>query len=224
MGEEEKKESNQSSEKASAKSLSGSKKKVNKIPVYLELLVIAILFLSGLDIGLQQAQHNAVGNTDVNFGVSYGTKSLFSILSQTKLSIGRASLQTLSEESFSTQDDEFDEFNTDEVQSTKEKNIDPVFSFLSGGRQIDLDDFTKGPGFILAAARIAVQIHRMFIFLFLSYPTSVIRYFLLLPHSLYNMQCPPVLFLVCVLIRQGGKMLGAGIPSNEDENISKDIL
>lgn len=222
--EEEKKERNQPYEKSSAKSLSGSKKKVNKTPVYLELLIIVILFLSGLDIGLQQAQYNTVGNTEVTFGMSYGTKSLLSIFSKTKSYIRRASPQIFSEESISTENDEFDEFITDDVQSMKEKNIDPLFSFLTGGRQIDLDDFTKGPGVILAAARVAVQIHRLLIFLFLFFPTRVIRSIFLFPNTLYNMKCKPVLFLVSMLIRQSGKMLGAGIPSNQDENKSKDIL
>jgi len=99
----------------------------------------------------------------------------------------------------------------DEISSTDGSsafdNIDPIF-------RVDLDEYTQGSGFLLAAARLAVRCHRLLVHLCFTLPMKTIRSVLSIPvHFLSN---PPVLFLAALIIRYvGGTVLGGKNSGND---------
>ena len=66
-------------------------------------------------------------------------------------------------------------------------------------------------------ARGAVKCHRMLLWLCYELPMSIMWTMCIkLPTQFWK--CPPLFCVVAVMLRQGLKMAGAGLPSEEDSN------
>ena len=97
--------------------------------------------------------------------------------------------------------DEFQEIDQEYVPP----NIDPIF-------KMDLDELTKGPGFIKQMARGAIAIHRLTLWFIYYVPMGFFSSIISIPTAL--IQTPPGLFLIAIFLRQfvGKIVLGATIP------------
>jgi hypothetical protein len=172
------------------------------IPVYMHILTILLLFLAGVDVGVQQ-YHEDVRIHDQLAFKEFGIP----ILGYNKpLTVDVRSLE--SEPLLEKSVDFEDEFQTDEDDTNTLGNIDPVF-------RVDLDNLTKGSGIFNQLARGAIAVHRL-VLQFLYYtPKSIFQSLLGMPKAL--MQTPPALCLVALVMRQivGKKLLKAGIPVSE---------
>jgi len=179
------------------------------LPILMYLLTTLLLFLAGLDVGLQHADESIVVNRDF-------APNSFSIqkLNPFGSSADNAPIKDLGSDTDQyTRDltEESDEFNTPDenaVDPNYVPNIDPLF-------RIDLDEMTRGPSFLNQLARGAVKVHRMFLFVFLDLPLQVFS----LPAQL--MSYPPVMCLAALAIRQlfGNIILGAKLPEAMEEDV-----
>ena len=183
-----------------------TKKPVSKFPIYMHIVTILLLFFAGVDVGLQQYHE------DVQIHDQFAYKEHGIPLWNGKLK-GDSGFKTIPTESSlgDTEEDIFhDEFDTMDEDLKPAGNIDPLFG-------VDLDDLTKGPGILNQLARGAVSIHRLILQLFYFIPKSIIMSLISIPQAL--LETPPALCLVALGLRQivGKRILGAGIPSVEDD-------
>ena len=208
-----------------------------KTPIIFQLLTISCLFLCGFDVGMQNRPTDEMDTlVHRNFApaqriIGWRTKtdhdqdaSDGDISSKSrKKNPGQATLISEGDERQqdigSGEGGEEDEFGSggqsspvgaDEISSTDGSsfdNIDPIF-------RVDLDEFTQGSGFLLAAARLAVRCHRLLVHLCLTLPMKTIRSVLSIP--LNFLSNPPVLFLAALFIRYvGGTVLGGKTSGND---------
>lgn len=192
--------------------------KVSVFPVYMQFVTVLLLFIAGLDIGLQQGPHEMA-----NFRLSVYQHGLPVIhRSVRETSDERTEPKSLIgiEETFDSapQDDE-EEF-AEETEDEKIPNIDPVF-------RVDLDEMTAGPGLLNSLARQAVSVHRLVLFLFFYLPSSTLKTLFGVPQAL--LQSPPALCLIAIILRQvfGKAIFGAGIPEadgKEDNGGAIDVI
>jgi hypothetical protein len=201
-------------------------------------VTVLLLFVAGLDIGLQQVaidyqQYDDTGAAsrsvlDVHTGLAPGTLGGVSFL-MSKL-YGNATFVRggdmkvrLLEETIATQSVPTPVVETDEfADAIDDKNsmmktagvIDPIFG-------VDLDDLAAGPGPVQWAARQAVKFHRLLLRIFYYGPSRMFYWLLACATS------PPIFCLVAVLLRQvvGKAILGAALPdAKEDEDQAKDVM
>ena len=188
-----------------------AKAPVSKYPIIMHMITVLVLFLVGFDIGYDQFVHPDVVQFELA-PVEFGVGMLNRRLAQ---SIDPKDLLQESQAEWDHPEDEPDEFGLPEGAST-EKNIDPLF-------QVDLDDFTRGEGLFWIIARAAVSVHRFNLLLLFYTPRAVLTAVVRIPQKL--MATPPVLFLVCLVLRQVAKrVLGANLPDPPDETDKQDIL
>jgi len=178
--------------------------KVQTIPIYMHMIVILLLFVTGFDVGIQQFHVGIDVRTQVavqEYGLPFVHRNpwhpLKSIMTE------KDSKETLEEKSASSSSsqDEFEEIDEEFIPP----NIDPIF-------RVDFDELTKGPGLLYQMARAAIAIHRLILWIFYYGPMGFLGSILSIPGAF--IQSPPALFLAAVILRQvvGKGVLGATIP------------
>ena len=176
------------------------------LPIFLYLLTTLLLFLAGVDVGLQHADESILVNRDF-------APSQFSIQKLNPWGGSNGPIKDLDSDMDSyagSQIGDQDEFDTVEDNANPEyvPNIDPLF-------RVDLDELTKGPGVLNQLARGAVKVHRLILFFLWELPLQVFS----LPRQL--LQYPPVMCLVALTIRQilGKIVFGAKLPDAIEEDV-----
>jgi hypothetical protein len=186
--------------------------KVQTIPIYMHMIVILLLFVSGFDVGIQQFHADVDVRTQMavhEHGVPFLHRNPWQPLKP--ITTGKDPKEALKEtllsssSSHSSAGDLQDEFGEVIDEEYVPPNIDPIF-------RTDLDDLTKGPGFIKLMARGAISIHRLILWIFYYAPMGLLFSILSIPTAI--VQSPPGLFLLAVVLRQvvGKGVLGAAIP------------
>ena len=188
-----------------------STKKVSAIPVYMQLFTVILLFIAGLDIGLQQSSYKGA-----NFQLAVNEHGLPLIHRNVQIFGGKKEVLEelkVSHESYEQIEEEFADVLQDEVSG----NIDPIFG-------VDLDKLTEGPGLLNILARQAVSVHRLILFLVLYLPKKALQSFVGVPQAL--LQSPPALCVIAVIVRQvfGKAILGAGIPELDEKDDSGGVI
>lgn len=196
--------------------------KVQTIPIYMHMIVILLLFVTGFDVGIQQFHVDIDVRTKVavqEYGLPFLQRNPWHPLKP--ITTEKDSKQTLAEKLSSSSPpslsrDLIDEFDGESEEEYTPPNIDPIF-------RIDLDELTKGPGFLNQMARGAISIHRLILWFFYYAPIGFIGAILSIPTAFIH--SPPALFLAAVILRQvvGKGVLGATIPedSEDDEDGAK---
>ena len=207
--------------------------KIPVIPVYMHILTIVLLFLAGLDVGIQQYHDDVIVHSEFavkEYGIPFVQRKPWQPL--TPLEVGgdsnKDAKRALEEEfmaSSTTTNEKIqpkgvdkDEFDDDKEDEEYIPNIDPIF-------RVDLDEMTRGPGIFYSLARGAVAVHRMILYLVYYTPISIFNTLLSIPMALMKM--PPALFLIALILRQivGKIILGADIPeAKPDESAEKNNL
>jgi hypothetical protein len=190
--------------------------KIPVVPVYMHILTIVLLFLAGLDVGLQQYHDDVVVHPETaikEYGIPFVQRKPWQPLTPLSIGQGNDVKRTLQDEYLTTIEPkgvDQDEFEDDDGKDEEEyvPNIDPIF-------RVDLDELTKGPGVLNTLARGAVAVHRMILWLVYYTPISFFRTLLSIPMALMKM--PPALFLIALVLRQivGKMVLGANIPERK---------
>ena len=177
------------------------------LPIIMYIFTVVLLFLAGLDVGLQHVDDKIVVHTELaphSFRLSklnpWGSKS-----SETVKNL-ESDTESYSRELGGGQDEFDTTFGPDDPEYTP--NIDPLF-------RVDLDAHTRGPGFFMQLARGAVKIHRFFLFILWETPMQMFA----LPMQFF--QHPPVMCLVAIAIRQivAKILLGAKLPDIAGEDV-----
>ena len=191
--------------------------KVQRLPIYMHMIVILLLFVAGFDVGIQQFHVDVDVRTKVaieEYGVPFLHRNPWHPLKP--ITEGKGTKETLQEKMSSSSPahgtgDLRDEFDEDIDEEYIPPNIDPIF-------RVDLDELTKGPGFLNQMARGAIAIHRLILWFFYYAPMGFFGTILSLPMAF--IQSPPGLFLAAIFLRQviGKGVLGAQIPEASGEN------
>lgn len=203
---------------ASAQPLYTLNKKKRKamytLPILMHVVTIVLLFLVGLDLGLQQTRTETVL---VHTGVAPVQSGLAILNVSPSLSLFRKSNTTTSpatnladskeQHPDTTVEDEF----ADITRERKTKNIDPLFG-------VDLDEYTAGPGLFMMVGRLAVWAHRINLAVFYYFPVNTVRSMRDFVRQLIRM--PPMLCLLALAIRQvvGKLLLGAKLPDKSEDD------
>jgi len=175
------------------------------LPILMYILTTFLLFLAGLDVGLQHADvETIIVNRD--FAPKQFTFSKLNPWSNKKVSIEKLVVDDNSAvytRALNNQD-EFGGGGEDTGDEDNVPNIDPIF-------QVDLDELTRGPGIVNQLGRGAVKIHRMILYV---------------PMALFSLsqqllKYPPMMALAALTIRQviAKYILGAKLPNNIEEDV-----
>ena len=194
-------------------------RKISALPIAMYVTTVLLLFLAGLDIGLQQGSIDYTGPglaVHSQLAPVRLLETLTSGRSGESSSSSKLDDQTAYDDNVDQTENEFDE----EVPKTEESGgkIDPLF-------QVDLDQYTRGPGLLMMAGRFAVACHRVNLSIFYYFPLSIAQRMQSTATAL--LQSPLMLFLVALAIRHavGKLLLGADLPEIvNDENDGKDVL
>lgn len=211
-------------------------KSVAMLPIIFNLLTILILFLVGFDVGVQNSISNqTVPHIHRNLVLNDHGIGVLSVVGMSKKPSQSIDIIVEEQSFFSEEENEFEIFDDEETkgkpmgatESGKEENIDPLFG-------VDLDELTSGSGVIFSLARIAVSVHRMFLYVFfsvISFIKGIFTTVFTIPIRL--MTNPPVMFLSAIIIRYVGKhTLGGKLPEFDDtgenaaknDEVGKDVL
>lgn len=190
--------------------LKKKKKKANvsRLPILLHGLIVLLLFVAGLEVGLQQEM--AIGtNVQLELAPRQGLK----LFTGTRIH-GKPTTSLLDDNNDNEQPEEVTAAEEDEFavpEESKDANLDPLFG-------VDLDALTEGPGLFNAVGRFAVGCHRMVLSMVYYGPKNLL--------SSLMFSSPPLLMLVALVIRQflGKFVFGARLPKDEDAKDSKDVL
>ena len=192
-------------EEYDVKSIAINPIKSSRLPIYMHIITILLLFLAGLDVALQQ--YNPTVDVEASLsivqnGFPAAHRSIGSVAAKKKSSLWESQSELM------VIQDVQEEFEEGEEKLV---NLDPVFG-------VDLDGLTKGPGLMKQLARGAVGFHRSILYLVYHLPWTVLQSFAGIPRAL--LRSPPALCLVALVVRHGvGKtVLGAGLPSIQTEN------
>ena len=191
-------------EEVDIKSIAMNPIKSSRLPIYMHIFTIMLLFVAGLDVALQQYNptvHVESALSMVQNGFPVVHRSFGPVAAKETSRVWE------SHSELSATQDVHEEFDGEE----KLANIDPLFG-------VDLDELTKGPGVLTQLARGAVGAHRSILYLVYYLPWSVLQSLARIPRAL--LRSPPALCLVALLVRHGvGKtILGAGLPSIPSAN------
>lgn len=191
---------------------------IHRLPIIFHIVTTLLLFLAGLDIGLNQ-----MVDVDVNIHRVLATEQYgVGILNREAAHPPKPDpLLTPTDDDAATTIDgkQDDEFSPEEGDDDAEyiPNIDPLF-------QVDLDVLTAGEGVLMFLARGAVAAHRLLLRLVYYLPLSILSSLLVLPQKL--VENPPILALTSLALRQGSKwVMGAQLPdASSGKEKSKDVL
>jgi len=202
------------------------------LPILMHVVTVLLLFLAGLDVGLQQQQidyfdgalltvHSELAPRRQLGGLALVQKwTMGSADEEASKPSGKKPVGVDDEWQATTttlEHDEFADVGRDSCES-ESSNLDPLF-------QVDLDKLTEGPGLYMWLARGAIRLHRLNLAIFWYGPRG---FFLGLADWLFSLTTsPPVLCVLAIIIRQlvGKVVLGAKLPSKvEDETQHKDVM
>ncbi|CAJ1936802.1 unnamed protein product [Cylindrotheca closterium] len=171
--------------------------------IYMHIVTILLLFVAGFDVGLNQFHQDVRVHHQLVFK-EVGIPLLHNSLSQQE----ENSLEM--DVDIQSHGDLANEFDGSDEDESLNANIDPLF-------KVDLDELTKGPGFLNVLARAAVSTHRLLLRIFYFTPKNIILSLLSLPQAL--VKNPPTLCLLALILRQvvGKRILSAGIPGSDSE-------
>lgn len=194
----------------------------SKLPILLNGLVVVLLFLAGLDVGLQQGQQQQHPLLLVHS--DFAPRTLGGLQKIQQWTMASSPTKQQPDETilppYTSEYDEEDEFATlvdDDTTLLKDtQNIDPLF-------RVDLDRLTQGRSPIYMAARLAVRVHRWNLSIFYYGPQSFFNG--LAAFLLSFGRFPPVFCLLAIFIRQvlGKMILGAKLPEKKSGS-SKDVI
>lgn len=192
-------------------------KKVAIFPICMHILIVVLLFVAGLDVGIQQFHDDVVvhpKNAIEEYGLPFIKRNPFQPLasaSTEKDAPKEVLLSSSDQVKALPKGVDQDEFAEVVVKGEAVPNIDPLF-------RVDLDELTKGPGIMNQMARGAVSIHRMILYVVYYTPISLFNTLLSIPVKLIEM--PPALFLIAIGLRQlvGKVILGAHIPESKGDD------
>jgi len=192
------------------------KKRINNtLPILMHVVTVMLLFLAGLDVGLQQ-NRSEMATVQSDFAPrQYGLQVLRGRSSTPKAPV--LDTETPEDWQANTVEDEFGDVD-DLLDDEKEENMDPLF-------RVDLDKMTEGPGLFMFLARGAVAGHRLNLAIFYYFPQRV--YHGILTTFAQLAITPPILCLVALTIRQlvAKVILGAKLPDKVvDETQHKDVM
>jgi hypothetical protein len=210
------------------------RKSTARLPILMHIVTVLLLFLAGLDIGLQQVaidyqQHDgawSVLDVHTDFaprtlgGVSFLMSQLYGNVTfvrggDMKVRLLEETIEKAAQKAVPVHRVETDEFAAvDDDQQDTMSVIDPIFG-------VDLDDLTAGPGTVPWGARQAVKFHRVLLRIFYYGPIRIFNWLLACATS------PPIFCLVAILLRQlvGKAILGAALPdSKEGDDQRKDVF
>jgi len=203
----------------------------DRMGIMMHIVVVVLLFIAGLDVGLQGHLTSYGEATKIHYNLapregkfrfflpSMPTYLMKNDEEQEQRDLAEKILKDLETEG--TYETDKDSQDTEFVESphlVKEVNIDPLF-------QADLDEYTKGDGLIMMAARLAVSIHRLLLSIFFYLPLRIWRWGMDVVSSL--LVIPPLLGIIAIFIRQvvGTMLLGAELPeSGGNESQSSDVI
>ena len=186
---------------------------VSTFPVYMYIFTVLLLFLAGLDVGLQQFHQDVTVHPNDVFS-QHGAPFVHRNLWKVDETNSPSQLEELQKRTSDWNDaDTPDEFVEDEDEY--EPNIDPLF-------RVDLDELTKGSGILLQLARGAVAVHRFILRIVYEIPMGIFQTILGIPQTLIN--SPPILCIVALILRQviSKQVLRASLPSSESDDKSKE--
>jgi len=187
------------------------------VPITMYIVTVLMLFLAGLDIGLQQnkieyALTGVVVHDELAPKQELRILNIFSGWSSKKET--PKSFETSDPLAYDAGAEEEFDADDDGTKKTDGENIDPLF-------QVDLDALTAGPGLFMMMGRFAVACHRLNLSVFYYWPLSMFAKMASL------LQSPPMLCIIALAIRQaiGKTILGADLPAAvEDESQHKDVM
>jgi hypothetical protein len=182
------------------------------LPILMYLLTTVLLFLAGLDVGLQYVDPEYILVNREFAPQQFTLQKLIPWSSSSSSAfikdLGTADGHDSYARDLTEQSDEFDSVGSDDVDYAP--NIDPLF-------RVDLDEVTRGPGIVNQLGRGAVKIHRMILYVVWELPWRLFA----LPAQL--IRYPPVLCLAALSIRQliAKVVLGAALPDAIEEDVRK---
>ena len=204
------------------------------LPILMHVVTVLLLFLAGLDVGLQQSSIDYYGGALLTVHTDLAPRSPHQLGGLAAIVRGwtgggpgaaakdRETLvggEEWQEEASLLEHDEFADVGVEGGDSDSDaSNLDPLF-------RVDLDKLMQGPGLTLWLGRGAVRVHRLNLAIFWYGPRG---FFLGFADWLFSLTTsPPVLCLVAIIIRQlvGKVVLGAHLPAKvEDETQHKDVM
>ncbi|CAB9509869.1 expressed unknown protein [Seminavis robusta] len=176
------------------------------LPIVMYIFTSFLLFLAGLDVGLQHANPDY---TLVNREFAPQSFNLQKLNPWSSTSSGPSKDLGSDGDDAYTRDLAEDEFGTlDEEDTEYIPNIDPLF-------QVDLDELTRGPGLFNQLGRGAVKIHRTILYVLWEMPLQMLA----MPARLFGY--PPVMCLSALTIRQliARVILGSKLPNSIEEDV-----
>jgi hypothetical protein len=216
---------------------------ITTMPILMYAVTTFFLFLTGLNIGLQQAQvnycySNQVIAGDTADGYCYNTSNepqwslvvhselaprkmggLQRLLSTMNIVLplhGKVASEMIQKEKLQVENRLLEHQNDDAEDEFS--TTEPTEKIISPGNidplfQVDLDALTAGDGLYFKLGRFAVRIHRLILTLLFYAPKSMIQSLASFIWSF--VQTPPILFIMAILIRHGlGRVvLGAKLPN-----------
>lgn len=203
----------------------------DRIPIYMHVVVVLMLFGAGLDVGLQMnlsyskgdlpgiIQRGPLGPLEMKFvNIVPSAFNPWSAATTDKAKIITEDIAT-SQEAYQVVDnaDEFDDDTPKRGVDNHDANVDPLFG-------VDLDKYTAGSGMVMFLGRQAVKVHRLNLAIFLYGPHNLVKKIAGLFRSF--LMVPPVLGIIAFFIRQVvASALGAQLPAVvEDEALHKDLV
>jgi hypothetical protein len=180
------------------------------LPILMYILTTMLLFLAGLDVGLQYVDPEYILVNREFAPQQFTFQKLIPWSSSSSSAFVKDLGTTEGHDGYARdlteQSDEFDTVGSDDVDYVP--NIDPLF-------RVDLDEITRGPGIVNQLGRGAVKIHRMILYVLWELPWRLFA----LPAQL--IRYPPVLCLAALCIRQliAKVVLGAALPTAIEEDV-----
>ena len=198
------------------------KRSVDTLPIIMHAVVVVLLFVAGLDVGLQQGIDYGSDVVTV-VETSWAPKEELRFLRLIPKSLRPAlpsdevEEEKVEKHEIIREEDEFGDTTKEKEESPKE-NIDPLFG-------LDLDKVTEGPGLLMFMGRLAVKAHRVNLAIFYYFPQRII--FFLYETFLQLLSLPPILCIIALTLRQvvGKTLLGAKLPDKPvDKSQHKDVM
>lgn len=200
-----------------------AQRKAERMAIAMHVLVVVLLFVAGLDVGLQgrlDYGSNIVVHTDLAPREMKFLDAIPAFLRPKPAAESTATKETDVQEDYVALEEKIvDEFaDESKPHIVSDGNLDPLFG-------VDLDKMTQGPGLYMTMARLAVSVHRVNLALFYYAPKKVILGIISFVKTLILM--PPLLAIIALFLRQvlGNNVLGAILPKiSEDETQGIDVV
>jgi hypothetical protein len=198
-------------------------KKVPKLPIYMYLFTVLLLFGVGLTLGTNHVVEEHVTVHQTLLAPQEHGMGILNLYYTNKKHVDPKTTFLQNQVDYGTTgavDDEFGSLDSPD-DDVYVPNIDPLF-------QLDLDKFTRGDSLMMVGARMAVAMHRINLYILYYLPLSIARTVFSIPIKL--MRNPPVLCIFALLVRQFAKrVLGATLPDDAGQQAatsggSKDVF